>query len=298
MLAQQMTWRSFRYSANDGLSLHARDYGSREAPGTPLVCLPGLTRSSGDFHDIADALANDDDNPRRVVCFDYRGRGQSDYDRNWRNYTPARELDDILTGMTAAGIGHASILGTSRGAMIALFMAAVRPAAMNAVVLNDFGPEIEPKGLARIKGYVTREPHIPRSWDAAAESLKRIHGAHFPQMSEGDWLRYAHQTYREVDGKPALDYDKNLARTLEGLDLDDAPPTMWPQFDALAHIPTLALRGENSDILSADCLAEMVDRHEGLKTFTVPRQGHAPLLWDKVTIGKVAAFLAEHDRVA
>ncbi len=154
-------------SAFDGLKLYARDYGSRHAPALPVVCLPGLARNSADFHDLALALSRDERRPRRVLSLDYRGRGRSDYDRNWRNYDLKVELDDVLQVLTVAGIHEAAVIGASRGGLIAMALAAERPALLRGVVLNDIGPVIEGKGLARIRGYVGSCPRLATTPRAA-----------------------------------------------------------------------------------------------------------------------------------
>src|SRR5262249_5124881 len=77
-----------RFPSADGLSLFVRDYGNRLSPWLPVVCLPGLSRSGRDFDELAVALADDSLRPRRVLAFDYRGRGQSEWDRTSDNYNP------------------------------------------------------------------------------------------------------------------------------------------------------------------------------------------------------------------
>ena len=61
------------------------------------------------------------------------------------------------------------------------------------------------------------------------------------------------------------------------------------------RVPVLAIRGDNSDLLSAKTLAEMRSRHPRLTTVSVPGQGHAPLLKDAPTIRAIAEFLAHTD---
>src|SRR5258708_33764087 len=132
--------RSLFVTAQDGLRLHVREYGSRTAPGAPVVCLPGLTRSVSDFAALAPALANDMALPRRVMAIDSRGRGQSDYDSNPENYNLAVELADVATVLTALGVRPACFIGSSRGALRAMLMGVAHPTALSGVVLHDIGP--------------------------------------------------------------------------------------------------------------------------------------------------------------
>ena len=148
------TWADYWCHSQDGLKLHARDYGPRDADLTPIICIPGLTRCARDFHVLAGHLTSRPGRQRRVLALSLRGRGRSEYDRDWRNYTVQRELLDVLDVMASAGIEHAIIVGTSRGGLISMAMAALRPAVLRGVVLNDIGPRIETQGLMRIMGQI------------------------------------------------------------------------------------------------------------------------------------------------
>ena len=163
------------------LRLHARCYGRRSAPALPVVCLPGLARTAADFDALGEALAGDASRPRRVIALDYRGRGQSEYDRDPANYNFQVELADVLAVIAALDAARAIFVGTSRGGILAMLLAAVRPTAIAGCVLNDIGPVIEPKGLMRIKGYVGKLPQ-PRSFEEGAEILRRLFDAQFPKL--------------------------------------------------------------------------------------------------------------------
>lgn len=289
-------WRDIFFTSNDGLSLHARHYPAREQRGRrPLLCIPGLTRNSADFHDIAVLLSTDEDVPRDVYCIDLRGRGLSDYDTDWKNYAPFVELIDVLDFVTIMGLSQAAILGTSRGGIIAMLMAAVRPTAIGTVILNDIGPVLEKTGLARLKGYVGLMPEA-RNWEEAASIARSIGSSVFSDFDDDDWMRFAHQLFIEDDqGLPAPSYDTKLAEGLAAMDLTKPIPDMWPQFDALARTPVMLIRGEKSDILSEATAKEMTRRHARLEYFIARNEGHAPLLWDAASQGKIADFLARTD---
>ncbi|HEY1475983.1 MAG TPA: alpha/beta hydrolase [Pseudolabrys sp.] len=276
-------------SAPDGLRLHARCYGRRSAPGLPVVCLPGLARTTADFDTLSAALSGDPVRPRRVIALDYRGRGQSEYDRDPANYNFQVELADVLAAIAALDAARAIFVGTSRGGILAMLLAAVRPTAIAGVVLNDIGPVIEPQGLIRIKGYVGKLPQL-RSFEEAAEVLRRLFDAQFPKLRRDDWLASAHRTFKQENGALVPTYDVNLAKTLEGVDFEKPFPPLWAQFDALAHVPVMVVRGENSDILSPATVEAMRARRSALETFEVPDQGHAPLLVEADVIARIADF--------
>jgi pimeloyl-ACP methyl ester carboxylesterase len=284
------------FAAPDGLVLHMRDYRPRCIAPTslPVVCLPGLSRTADDFDRLARALGHQNAvRPRRVVALDYRGRGRSARDPDPRNYDIFVENADILAVLTAAGIERAVFVGTSRGGLHVFVLAATRPGLIHAAVLNDIGPVIETSGLARIRAYMATLT-LPTSWEEAIAIMKRIAGGGFSMLSDEDWNALVQLTYEESNGRLTTRFDPALSKSLEALDLDSPLPILWPQFDALHHVPLLAIRGSNSDLLSPATHAEMATRHPDCETYTVEGQGHAPLLLDAPSIRRIQAFV---DRV-
>jgi pimeloyl-ACP methyl ester carboxylesterase len=282
---------SFFVTAPDGLKLHVRSYGPRLAPSLPVICLPGLTRTGADFHDLASALASDSSAPRRVLALDYRGRGLSDYDRDPRNYNLKTELADVLAVLTALELAPAVFVGTSRGGILTMLLASARPTTIAGALLNDIGPVIEPSGLVRIKSYVGKLPR-PKSFEEGAEILRRLFGQQFTKLTDDEWLAYSHRSFKVEQRSLVPTYDVQLAKTLEGIEFDRPLPPLWSEFDGLACVPVMLLRGENSDILSEETVAAMRARRPAMETITIPDQGHAPLLNAPDLIGRIAAFAA------
>jgi pimeloyl-ACP methyl ester carboxylesterase len=278
-------------TAPDGLRLHVRCYGRASTAGIPVVCLPGLARTAADFDALATELSRDGPHPRRVIALDYRGRGLSQYDRDPANYSLPVELADVLAVVTALEAFPAVFIGTSRGGILTMLLAAVRPSAIAGAVLNDIGPVIEPQGLMRIKSYVGKLPQ-PRTFAEGAEILRRLFHSQFPRLGPDDWLAAAHRMFKEENGLLVTTYDPKLATTLAGVDLERPIANLWKEFDALTHVPLMVIRGANSDILSASTVAQMKARHPALETIEVPDQGHAPLLAEADTISLIARFAA------
>lgn len=286
------------FTARDGLKLYARHYPPSDhvlgSATRPVVCLAGITRNSRDFHVFAKTLANDPVRPRSVYTIDTRGRGRSAFDPNWKNYAVPIEMLDVLDFLTLRSLSKVALVGTSRGGIIAMVMAAAQPSALGCVVLNDIGPVIEPDGLSRIAGYLGRTP-LPHSWADAARMVKDMNSKQFPRMSDADWAAIAAQFFNEANGKPATGYDPHISNSLSVL--DGPMPALWPQFEAMKRVPLMVLRGENSDILSAATVEEMRRRHPQITTHTVRWEGHAPFLRDQHTIGEVNSFIAKCDPI-
>lgn len=289
-------WNEITFSSNDGLELYARHYPARKSRNQehlrPVLCLAGLTRNSKDFHTLAIHLSTVSNTPRDVYSLDYRGRGRSEHDKDWKNYSPYIEMLDALDFMTVTELHNAAILGTSRGGIIAMLMGVTRPGAIGSVILNDIGPVIETRGLARIIGYVGKTP-TPANWEDAAKIVRDMSSRFFTDVADDEWMEIARQCFMEEDGQPVLGYDLDLANTLSEINMAKPTPQMWSQFEALSHVPIMVLRGENSDLLSIETVKEMASRHPGLKNFTVQEEGHAPMLRDRRSLRAVDAFLAE-----
>jgi pimeloyl-ACP methyl ester carboxylesterase len=268
--------KSFFVSAHDGLRLHVREYGARSAPGMPVVCLPGLARTTADFDALAPALAAGPPE-RHVIAIDSRGRGHSDHDADHTNYNCMTELGDIVSVLFALGVGPAVFVGSSRGGILTMLLGTVHPSSLAAVVLHDVGPVHEAKGMARIRSYLDKMPQ-PRTYEEGAEILRRLMSAQFPKLTAEQWLEGARRTWHHKHGALKPFYDLGIGNALAGIDIERPMPAMWHEFDALAGLPMLVVRGANSDILSAATVAAMAARREKMDVIEVADQGHAPLL--------------------
>jgi len=292
------TWHDIYFSARDGLRLYARHspaYGAPTVgtpPARPVLCLAGLTRNSRDFHWLAVALATEG---RDVYALDSRGRGLSERDGEWKSYALLVEANDALDFLTMRDLTGSAIIGTSRGGVLAMLMAVLRPSSVGAAVLNDVGPVLERDGITRIGAYVGRMP-VPTDWAEATRVMYEMHKRHFPAVPAEAWAEQARAWFNDDNGLPALGYDPNIGKSLPGA--DEPIPELWPQFGALTPVPVLAIRGEHSDILSAATLEEMRARHPLLESIVVHGQGHAPLLRDAPTIAAIQGFLRRYDSEA
>ncbi|MGV4792451.1 alpha/beta fold hydrolase [Rhizobium sp. F40D2] len=282
------------YTSFDGLTLYARDYRPGEAASEgrlPVVCLPGLTRNTRDFHPLALLLSRDTTAARRVIALDSRGRGNSAWDENKANYNLAVEASDVVTACAALGVERAIFIGTSRGGLILHLIAATRPDLLEAIILNDIGPVIEPEGLARIRDYLNARRR-PANWNDAADILNENHGASFTALGREDWREMARAIYRDTGGGPVADFDPAIAEALKSVDLSQPPPDLWGQFESLCRFPLMLIRGENTSLLSKETADEMARRHPNLIWHAAEGQGHAPLLHLSSIPAAIRAFLA------
>lgn len=292
--ADLANWQDVYFTSQDGLRLHGRHYrmqgGSKQ---TPALCLPGLTRNARDFHQLASFLS-DPRNPsgRDVLVADYRGRGLSQWDPSPRNYALQVEMQDALDFVTVLNVPEIAIVGTSRGGLIAMMMACLRPTAIRMAVLNDIGPVIERDGLVRIAATVGKVP-VPASWTEATSLVRQLHGRPFSGVPEEHWEAIARQLFNDEQGSPSPGYDPALSQTLA---VTDGPlPELWPQFAALARVPVLAIRGEHSDLFSERTLQRMQQDHPTVETLIVRGQGHAPLLIERATMLTINEFLTKSE---
>ena len=277
-----------RITSFDNLSLYVRDYGNPLDPRAPLFCLGGLTRNCKDFESLAERYSDDG---RRVICPDYRGRGQSAYDPDWRNYDPRIYIRDIQDLLSALNAHHVVVVGTSLGGILGMGMAVAMPTALAAVVMNDVGPKVETSGLDFIINYIKEDrPHD--DWDGAVATIKTM----LPNLTfqdDGIWLKMAQNTFRErEDGKLYFDWDVNIVKPM--LDSSYAIPDMWPLFRALKNVPTLVLRGAESDILSSETFAEMQKVKPDMIGVEIPRAGHVPTMAEPESRAALEAFLGSH----
>lgn len=274
------------YTSSDGLRLFYRTYGERNRQ-PPVLCLPGLTRNSRDFHSLARLIAAE----HWVICPDFRGRGRSDRDPNYLNYVPRTYVSDIVALMDSLQMDPAVFIGTSLGGIVAMITRAAHPDRVAAVVLNDIGPEINPAGLERIRSFAGQQPPVA-SWREAAEQAKATHGAALPGLNHEEWQAFARNLYREDEGgTPVLDMDPKIGDASREAPVAAGDP--WAIWKPMDGIPTLVLRGETSDILSFETVLRMQATHAQLAAVTVPDRGHAPLLDEPVALRAITRFLEE-----
>ncbi|MDP4991966.1 MAG: alpha/beta hydrolase [Marivita lacus] len=266
------------FTTSDGLSLHYTDEGA----GLPVLCLAGLTRDGRDFDFVAPHLEG-----VRLIRLDYRGRGQSDWGDPATYQIPV-EGRDAVELLNHLGIDKAAVLGTSRGGLIAMLLAATVKDRLLGVALNDIGPEIAPEGLEVIKDYLGKPPLLKTHAEMAAARARVLTG--FPNVPQERWLREAQILFNETEDGLELTYDPRLREAVvEGG--AQPVPDLWPLFDALSGLPLACIRGANSDLLSPATFAEMKKRRPDMVAVEVPDRGHIPFLDEPESLNALRRWL-------
>lgn len=280
-------WQHGVWWSNDNLRLHYRDYvGPADRP--PIICIPGLTRNARDYEGVAERLAGD----WRVICVDLRGRGESAYAPDPMTYVPLTYVQDIERLLDALKIDRFVSFGTSLGGIVTMLLAATDRGRIAGALLNDVGPEIDPAGLERIRGYVGKSASHP-TWLHAARALAEANGTVYPGWKIAEWLVMAKRLFRLTSaGRIVLDYDMKIAEPFR-IPGNESGVDMWPTLDALGGAPVLVVRGERSDIFAAATAEKMVARLGNAEAVTVAGVGHTPTLEEPEAVAAIDRLLAK-----
>lgn len=282
------------YTSTDGLTLYARDYQAHSGPARlPVICIHGLTRNSSDFDELAPWIASQG---RRVIALDVRGRGNSACDPNPANYNPVTYAGDVIKLAHDLGIARAVFVGTSMGGLITMTLALRRLKLIAAAVLNDVGPVISERGLARIAGYAGKGT-VLFSWDQATDYIRSINEYAFPDNDGNEWRKWAHRAFSENEqGQLVLRYDPKIAVPLQTGKLR---ATSWMGRMAFRRLarkrPTLLVRGALSDLVEPEQAGYMRRAAPGMGYVEVPGVGHAPMLTEAPARDAIEQFLSQVD---
>jgi pimeloyl-ACP methyl ester carboxylesterase len=272
------------FLADDGARLAYAD----EGEGLPLLALGGLTRDSRDFDYLERRLPAG----VRLIRLDSRGRSQSAWSGP-ATYTVARESQDVVNLLDHLALERVAILGTSRGGLLGMVLAATHKHRLLGLCLNDVGPVLERAGLQRIATYVGITPAVTTLEEIADRMPLVMPG--FRNVPPMRWVEETVRHYEQLDGRVGLTYDPDLRIALKAA-MKAPPADAWPLFDACADMPLALLRGAGSDVLSADTAQAMRKRRPDLLYADVPDRGHAPFLDEPEAIACIRQWLERvHD---
>ncbi|HEY0625547.1 MAG TPA: alpha/beta hydrolase [Allosphingosinicella sp.] len=278
-------WSDGYWWSNDGLRLHYRDYpGSSKRP--PVLCIPGLTRNARDFEGVAKRLSPD----WRVICVELRGRGESAYAKDPMSYVPLTYLQDLEALIRELGLTRFVLFGTSLGGLLTMLLSVSHGEKIAAALLNDVGPVLNERGLERIRSYVGRSQSWP-TWMHAARYFSEAQGEVFPKWGLEEWLVFAKRICKlNPNGRIVFDYDMRIADPFKvpGGEVDFDP---WIAFRGLKDVPLLVVKGERSDLLTADTLAKMQAEMPKMESVVVQNVGHAPTLEEPEAVEAIDRLL-------
>ncbi|MCX4163603.1 MULTISPECIES: alpha/beta fold hydrolase [Paraburkholderia] len=264
--------------ASEGLRLRYVSWGSVDAP--PVVMLHGLRSYAYTWEPVAAALVD----RYRVIALDQRGRGASDWDPRRDYYTDAY-VRDLKVLIETLGLQRFVLLGHSMGGANAFVYAGDHPDRLAGLVIEDMGPgaSASSAGSERIKRELKSTPDAFTSWDEARAFWRRQR----PNISAAALdSRVEHSLKSEADGRVVWRHDAEgiaaarLAATPEQL------VDLWPVVTGL-QVPTLVLRGGNSDFLSDMVAVEMEALNPLINALSIPGATHY-VHDDKLTIFNVA----------
>lgn len=251
-----MVPRDVRLEGSDGLSLHALEW-SHE--GTPMILIHGFGNEAHIWDDFAPCVAP----YYRVLALDHRGHGDSGWAGNG-DYDHETMVRDVEAATKALGIERLVLVGHSLGGRITTLFAGRHGDRVAGVVLVDVGPELDARGVTRIRTDVAsnRTPTFA-SVDEYATALSLA----YPAGQTDAILRMAvHGLRQRADGRYELKVDPALRGALGDEETPEAAAEREramtrAQWDSLARIPcpALVVRGAASDVLSAETADRMVD---------------------------------------
>jgi pimeloyl-ACP methyl ester carboxylesterase len=283
--------REHIHIAADGTRLYARDEGPLQSTLLPLLCLPGLTRHSGDFDPVFKRYAKS----RRVIAMDFRGRGGSAQASDPATYRPDVEMADTIEFLDALNVPRVAVLGTSRGGIVGLLMGTMAATHIEGLMLNDVGCKLEQAGLLRIRNLVAAQP-VFRTWDKAATVYAR-NARGFSRIAKAKWITVVRRIYFETEAGIIPKHDPALASTLPSDAQIKAGQVaeLWSLLPPFAGTPLALLRGEGSDLLSQATVEQMRQASPHLVATTIPHRGHVPFLDEPKSKTAIDAWLAEVD---
>jgi len=273
----------------DSRGLHRMAYWEWGDAANPrvLVCAHGLARQGRDFDVLAQAMLPD----YRVICPDVVGRGRSDWLADPMAYVVPTYVADMVTLLARLDTESVDWVGTSGGGLIGLGLASLPGSPVRRLVLNDVGPVIEAEAIARIGTYLGQRMSFA-SFEEASDFLQSI-SASFGIRTREQWLALTRPMLKQVGDRWMLHYDPQIAvpfRAVKPEHIAAGEAALWRSYDAL-RIPTLLLRGANSDLLSRETAQEMTRRGPNAQLHEFADVGHAPMLVDADQIEVVRKFL-------
>jgi pimeloyl-ACP methyl ester carboxylesterase len=271
--------------------LHRMAYWEWGDPANPhvVLCVHGLSRQGRDFDTLARALSD----RCRVVCPDVAGRGQSQWLDDPMGYAVPNYVADMVTLAARVNAGTLDWVGTSMGGLIGLAFASLKGAPIRRLVLNDVGPTVEAESIERIREYLG----VPIRWasvEEAADYLWSISASFGPHTRE-QWMALTLPQLKPDGDGFVPHYDPKIAVPIAAMTPQIAAAgqaMLWQAYDQMT-LPTLLLRGAESDLLSPETAHAMTQRGPKARLVEFEGIGHAPMLQQPDQVQAIREFLLE-----
>jgi len=286
-------------SMTDGAMLHGYIYSNQSNPVAsqkqtlplpiPLLCLATELGNSREHHKFICALAAQPGAPKHIHTLDLRGRGRSDQ-AAVASTDIETDVDDLISYCDAHNLHGIDVVVSGYSGFVVFHAATKRPSLVRRLILNDSAPEFDDVGIARHQALMHRIGQ-PSNWEDCVDSLRLVKGEEFPEFSDEDWQAMARIVWQDIDGRPALELAKDLARYSNVVDYDSKQPSLWLQFYLFFQHPILLIVGEYSDLVTPNIVEKMRAQCRNLTVITGSGQGHVPQLERDELPEKILAFL-------
>jgi esterase len=251
-----------RHVTARGLRFHYVEWGAPDAP--PLLCLHGITQTAHSWDEVAAELSS----THRVLCFDQRGHGDSDWapDGDYARQTQAADLDAITD---ALGVSGFILAGMSMGGINAITFTARHPQKVQALIIVDVSPEIQMQGVENIRNFIQAADEL----DSFEAFVERAHQFNPRRSLDNIRSRLSHNLKQLPSGRWTWKYDKALRSPERGFHAS-ALLNLWDDVHAI-RCPTLIIKGGESDILSAESAGKLQAAIPRSRVAVVPGAGHS-----------------------
>lgn len=249
-----------------------------------IICIHGLISNAHDFDFLAEKLSNN----FRIIAIDIPGRGNSEWFQDKNLYQYSVYIADVLALLKSLNITSVDWIGTSMGGIMGMMIAASHPSIIKSLILNDIGPEIPGKALAKMRKYVGISPNF-LDFDTAKKHLQLIY-KNFGITQNEHWDHLTkHTTFKGDDGIYRLKYDLQIAETFIVDLINPQDIIFWDLWDKIT-CNILLIHGERSDILLSSTVDQMKQRPK-TSIYLIKGAGHAPALVGKEEIDYINEWL-------
>ena len=266
----------------DGLRFHYRDWSSNKPNSPTLILLHGYTGHARSWDKFADQMSN----AYRVLALDQRGHGETQWAPS-DQYGTDDMVADLEKFVTALDLDDFALLGLSMGGLVSIAYAGTRPSGLNKLVIVDIAPDIARSGLEGIRANVARSD----LFDSVEEAYDRARLDNPVPPEKHHYDRVRNSLMRTKNGQWTYRYDRAL-RDPEVNRIRMSPEQGW-QAAAKINVPTLLVRGENSNILDGDVAKRFEKTVPECNVVEVAGSGHSVPLDKPEEFALVASHFLE-----